>query len=376
MTLRTFTEILADMLQKIVDRTPLTNLNVGSIIRTIVEIIVGVIAELYEFIGDTHKHAFLATATGNWLDFKAEEFGIFRKPGAITAGNVIFGREIAETINRPIAAGTIVSTLTDTSGNKYRYITQAPAVLESLQLEVSVPVLAEFLGAGYNVGADSIRELTVHIPGITFVRNTADWIISEGSDIESDETLRQRAFLAWEELAQGGTKGAYLSWALSVDGVTNAYVNDNFPRGQGTVDIFILGTGGIPSPALIAETQIVIDENKPICSDSQVFGPEVRNILLDVVITPRLFTDTEAIEAEIRQRMDAYFNPSGNPDYAWITPLGIGRDVIYNQLVEIVMSVPGIYDIHFNIPPDDIIIAAVEFPVLTSFIIDFDPATD
>ena len=374
MTLRTYTEILADMLSKVAERTRITNFNVGSVARTIFEVIAGTISELYEFIGNLFKNAFLATATGQWLDFKALEYGITRKPATFTEGNLVFGRENAETKNRPIPAGTIIATLTDQAGIKYRYITQADAVLESLSLEVEVPVKAEFVGASYNVGAGSIQELTVYVPGITFVRNDADWITSEGTDEESDESLRQRAFLAWEELAQGGTKGAYVSWALSVNGVENVYVNDNFPRGQGTVDVFILGSGGIPSPALIIETQEVVDENKPICSDAQVFAPVTRNVSIDIVITPLPFQDIVTMEGEVRTRMDAYFNPSGNIDYTWIEPLGIGKDVIYKQLVEIVMSVTGVYDVTFNNPTANVFIEPDEFPVLFSFVINFNPA--
>jgi uncharacterized phage protein gp47/JayE len=376
MKIKTYNEILADILSKIATRTQITNFNVGSVARTMAEVFGGTVSELYDFLARALGQGFLATAEGYWLDLKAQEYGITRKQATHAYGNVILGRNQPKQFNISIPAGTIAATLKDQAGDEYRYITQQTIILPALHTEILVPVKAEHPGTGYNVGADAIKKLTVYVSGIDYVRNQSDWITSEGTDEETDDELRRRCFLAWEELAQGGTKAAYISWALSVNGVKNVYVNDNFPRGQGTVDIFILSTSGIPTPALIADAQLVIDANKPICSDSLVLAPVVRNVAMDVVITPRKYSDTSAIEGEIRNRMDAYFNPSGNPDYTWIEPLGIGRDVIFNQLVEVMMSVNGVYDVEFNTPADDINIAPDEFPVLSNFTINFDPEAE
>ena len=51
MRIKTYSEIVVDMLTKVASRTKLTNFNVGSVIRTLVEIFSGTVAELYEFIG-------------------------------------------------------------------------------------------------------------------------------------------------------------------------------------------------------------------------------------------------------------------------------------------------------------------------------------
>lgn len=380
MTIKSFEEIVRDMLAKIGARSPLSNFNPGSVIRTLVEVIAFAIAELYGLVAAVIKQGFLATATGFWLDLKVREYGLTRKPAIMTRGMVTFGRRRALGTNVTIPAGVIVTTLTDQNGRQFRFVTTEAVVLQSGQAEVLVPVQAEKSGAAWNVGAGAIQKLTVYVSGIDYVRNDGGWITAEGADTETDEELRRRGFLAWAELARGGTRDAYISWALSVPGVKNAFVDDTLPRGQGTVDVYVISTAGLPTAALVAQVQGVVDANRPITADVLVKAPTVRWIALDLVVTPKRLADTTVIESELRTRMDAFFNPSGDPSFDlptfnWNGPLGIGRDVVLNQLTHIAMSVPGVYDVTFNAPTGDIVIAPYEFPVLQSLGVSFAPAT-
>lgn len=61
----------------------------------------------------------------------------------------------------------------------------------------------------------------------------------------------------------GGNKYDYRRWAMSVDGVTAAYV---YPlrRGLGTVDVVITSADGLPSAEIIAATQAYIDDVRPV----------------------------------------------------------------------------------------------------------------
>ena len=142
MRIKTFSEIVIDMLGKVAARTKLTNFNIGSVIRTLVEIFGGAVAELYEFIAQALNQGFLDTASGYWLNLKAREYGIERKPATYTFGNVVFGRDVPKTTNVSIPAGTIVATLKDQVGNEYRYVTQEVVILRALNTEVTAPVKA------------------------------------------------------------------------------------------------------------------------------------------------------------------------------------------------------------------------------------------
>ena len=374
MQLRTYDQIVADMLTKIADRTKLTNFNIGSVIRTLVEVFGAAIADLGDLTLAALKAGFLATATGYWLDLKAREFGVTRHPAKRTEGVIHFTRSVPRDENITIPAGTIVSTLKDSDGKAYRYATQGEVVLVAGTSEITAPILAQSAGAAYNVGPGSIKKTVVHLRGVDSVENRADWITSEGTDQETDESLRRRAFLAWEELTQGSTERAYISWALSDARVTSAFVNSHHPRGQGTVNIYILGAGGMPSPGLIDDVQETIDANRPLCSDALVLAPESRDVDMDVAITPKRYFVTSEIEAEVRKRLEAYFNPQGDPNYTWIEPLGVGKKVVFNQLVEIVMSVEGVYDVRLSSPTGDIEVDTDQLPVLASLVIRFEGA--
>ncbi len=374
MIIRTYDQIVADMLAKIAARTKLTNFNVGSVARALVEILGSAIADLGDLTLACLKAGFLATTTGFWLDLKAKEFGVTRHPSEKTEGIVYFVRSVPRDENITIPAGTIVSTLKDSEGKAYRYLTQDEVVLVAGTSEIAASIIAEIAGASFNVGPDSIKKTAVHIRGVDGVENRSDWITSEGTDAESDESLRKRAFLAWEELTQGSTERAYISWALSDSRVTSAFVNGHQPRGQGTVNIYILGAGGMPSPSLIVDVQAIIDENRPLCSDALVLAPDSMDVAIDLAITPKRYAVTAEIEAEVRKRIEAYFNPMGDPDYSWIEPLGVGQKVIFHQLVEIVMSVDGVYDLRFSSPSQDIDIDTDELPVLDSLTISFESA--
>ena len=125
LVIRAITDAL--MLAGIGASTPLTNFNVGSVIRTLTEGVAEVVGELYAFASDMLKQGFLDTATGVWLDRKAAEYGVTRNPAIVTEGTVIFSRAEPRTTNVPIPAGSIVATPRDQSGREYRYLTMAQA---------------------------------------------------------------------------------------------------------------------------------------------------------------------------------------------------------------------------------------------------------
>ena len=361
--IRTYPELVSGMLTAIGERTDLTNFNVGSVTRTLTEVISEVVAELYAFGAGMLKQGFLDTATGFWLDRKAKEYGLTRKPAIKTQGGVRYSRKTAKDTNVPIPEGSILTTPMDQSGRQYRYFTTEDAVLLAGELSVAVPITAENAGSAYNVGPGSISKMKTFITGIDAVTNEEDWVTVVGVDEESDAALRQRCFLAWEELSQGGTAAAYVSWALSVPGVKSAFVDDNLPRGDGTVDVYILGEAGPPDSALIDAVQVVVDENRPITADALVASPDVVTVPIALIVTPRTGWDVAAMETEIRRRLSVYFGDIEDPELPF-TPLGVGKDVVKAQIVGIVMAVPGVYSVSVGAPASNVVIAPNQFPEL------------
>ena len=366
--IKTYSEIVSSMLASIGQKTGLTNFNVGSVVRTLAEVYSEVAAELYAYAAEMLKEGFLDTASGFWLDRKAKEYGITRKPAVKTQGTVMYSRAIPRDNNIPIPVGSIVTTPKDQTGKEYRYFTTLPAILIGGHTSVSVPVIAENGGSAYNVGPGSITRMKTFIAGVDSVTNPENWMTVVGSDEETDTALRQRCFLAWEELSQGGTARAYISWALSVPGVKSAFVDDTLPRGEGTVDVYIMGQSGIPDIALIVAVQMVVDLNRPITADALVRSPEVVGINISLLVTPRSGYDPIPMEAEIRRRLSVYFGDIEDLTLP-IIPLGVGKDVVLAQLIAVVMGVPGVYSVTVNSPSTSVTINPNQFPELGTVMI-------
>ena len=371
MNLKTYSQLVSEMLAGIGASTPLTNFNVGSVIRTLTEGVAEVVGELYAFASDMLKQGFLDTATGVWLDRKAAEYGVTRNPAIVTEGTVIFSRAEPRTTNVPIPAGSVVATPRDQSGREYRFLTTADAVLPSGETSVAVQVQAEEAGSAWNVGSDSITRMKTYLTGVDAVTNEADWISTVGADEEDDEALRLRCYLAWEELAQGGTAAAYVSWALSVPGVTSAFVDDDLPRGEGTVDIYIMGEAGPPDATLLEAVQAVVDENRPITADALVRAPEAVVVPIHLVVTPRAGYEVVALDIEIRRRVSVLFGDVEDGSLG-IGPLGVGKDVVVARLIALVMAIPGVYSVTVLEPDADVVVASNQVPDLGDVTIDME----
>ena len=63
--IKTYPELVTDMLAAIGEKTGLTNFNVGSVVRTTTEVFAEVVAELYAFGAGMRKQGFLDTATAH-----------------------------------------------------------------------------------------------------------------------------------------------------------------------------------------------------------------------------------------------------------------------------------------------------------------------
>lgn len=228
-----------------------------------------------------------------------------------TQGRVLFSRSgETDDLNMVvvISAGSIVKTNILDDGKELRYFVTQEMILASGETSIAVPVEAEFAGSAYNVGDGYIRVLVTHIPGIDAVTNSADWLTLEGADEESDISLRRRYQLRWHELSTGSTAKAYESWAYTIPGVIDVSVDDEHPRGDGTVDVIIASTTGAPTEALKNSVKAYIDTKRPECSDVRVLAPGLKTIDLD--ITMILFPDrgeSEVVKTAVESVIQKFF---------------------------------------------------------------------
>lgn len=307
------------------------NLNKG-IVRGLIELWCWGLWQLYQFLALVLIQAFPDQATGVWLELHCRQVNVFRKPATKAAGTVYFCRAV-DAGNIAIPAGRVIRTLPDAAGKIYRYVTTAAAVLLAGSLEVAVPVEAEEYGSAANATSGQITEIVTVVPGVDSVENRAAWLTAEGANIEADEPLRLRYQLAWKAL-NGCTKYAYEAWARQVTGVIDVKILDQHPRGQGTLDVMVVGSAGIPTQGLLdAVTANILgtgnkDEKNPINDNVEIKGPTP--VLVDFSAELELIAGVPAdIIAEAESRVRALFSTGV---VAGIDNLKVGQDATLDRL--------------------------------------------
>ena len=335
------------------------NLNKG-IARGLVELFAWGLWQLYNFLDVIHKQAIPRESSGEWLDVHAAQVDVTRKAATQARGMVLFRRGGA-TGNIRIPAGRIVRTLPDGRGVIYRYVTDDLAVLPEDADTVAVPCTAEEYGQGGNAAVGQICVLVTPVEGIGGVDNAADWLTDEGADEESDASLQRRYVLAWEAQA-GVTRAAYESAALSVPGAMDVYVADQHPRGEGTVDVVVQGSAGLPTENLLAKVREALDDAIVINHDLLVKAPGP--VSVPVSMTLELISgDADAIRVQAENWVRSMFSYDADTD---VPRFSIGKDVVRDRLATGIVGILGVKRIIWESPAADVPVPADGLAVLES----------
>ena len=337
------------------------NLNKG-VVRGMLEIFCWGLWQLYQLLEAVLRQAFARYATGRWLDVHNEQVDNNRKEATKTRGTVIFLRREAAQGNIRIPAGRIVRTKPDGLGNVYRYITQSDAVLPEGMNAVAILCEAEEYGALSNAGPGQICELVTAVDGIGSVTNGPAWVVEEGANEETDAEGQRRYALAWEALA-GVTSAKYKSVVLGVKGVADVAVNDQHPRGEGTIDVIVKGSAALPTDNLLAKVASAVDAEIVINHDRLIKGPVPKYI--DASLVLELLSGDEAAHILAAENyIQAVFSGS-NPT---VEGLGIGSDVIRERLAAGFITRPGLKRIRWggDLAAGDITVPADGLAVLQS----------
>lgn len=167
---------------------PLTDVNVGSVTRTLGEAVGREIAGVYEQVNAAYRAGFIDTATGRSLELVVDILNVFRKTGEYAAGMVGFFRDPVVDGDVVIVEGTPLRTDDGVS-----FATAERRVLQRGQGRIDVPVRAAgpFRGPDGVVPAGAITLLARPLAGIARIGNAEP--TSLGAPDETDEQLRARA---------------------------------------------------------------------------------------------------------------------------------------------------------------------------------------
>ena len=164
-----------------------------------------------------------------------------------------------------------------------------------------------------------------------------------GTDTETDSALLSRLLELLRRPPAGGNQYDYKAWALSVDGVTSAYV---YPlrRGLGTVDVVITSGDNVPSDDIVSKVQNYIDSVRPVTAkNSMVIKPDVTKVDIEVKVSLSGGAFDKAAN-DIKQALQEHFSA-----------LKPGDSVIASQLEAVISDVASVTDRKMTLPKGNLV---------------------
>lgn len=259
-----------------------TNFHSGGVFFTLLMIALRIKVELLELARTVLNQMYISHASGAWLDLKAMDYSKSRKAAQKARGYVTVSRTTGGGEAIKIAKGHVFKTEKDINGEELRFFTVEASVLQKGALSVDVPVEAEKVGTRYNVPQGQIIRSLTYIGDVQMTNGQA-WLIREGSDTEDDESLRARCLRAWSELASVSIHDTYVNAAEAIPGVLYATVNDQHPRGQGTIDVIITSEAGGATEALLEDVRAACEAIK--APDDNVLVKSAETVVQPIALT-------------------------------------------------------------------------------------------
>ncbi|BBH19866.1 phage tail protein [Paenibacillus baekrokdamisoli] len=181
------------------------------------------------------------TATGSYLDLRTMDYGITRREATKAVHEGIFLNTVGSLFDIPIGS---------------RFASGSVTLMVSSRLSLGhFELTAEMPGSEANLTTNTL------LP-IDYITNlgTAQLggLLVPGTDIESDDKLRERYLQTVRTPSTSGNKADYRKWALEVNGIGDAAVLPLW-NGPGTVKVILLDANKLPaSSTLVDDVQAYI----------------------------------------------------------------------------------------------------------------------
>lgn len=196
-------------------------------------------ARQWDSLNDVVMMTSVLYALGEYLDRLAFLHRIIRNAATHATGEVTF----SGVDGTDIPLGTIVNA--PTTSDEQPTVSFATTEVGTIAGgSVILPVIATETGTLWNIAASSITTLEDSITGVTDVTNAAGF--SSGSEIEDDESLRQRVLEKIQTPQAAGSAGDYERWALEESAIGAATVTPQFNGNNNAVLVTILDRDNNP----------------------------------------------------------------------------------------------------------------------------------
>lgn len=287
------------------DRVP-SNLDTreGSVIYDAIAPAAYVMAEMSLNVADTVLNTFTQTASGEYLDYRAEERGLTREQATFTQ----LTATLTDANGQPLVADI---------GDRFASIGVEPIYYKLTKLSnVSGQATLTAETAG-EVGNSYIGQLLPISAIAGFGNAVVNEVIIPARNAETDDELRERLLTSNEVIAFGGNVADYIKFIVDMEDVAAVQVYPTW-NGGGTVKAVILNNQYLaPSQTLIDQVKNAID---PVNSSGNGYGiapvghtvtivaPVLRTINVGVTINTTPTVTVEDVRQKVEQAIDEYFN--------------------------------------------------------------------
>ena len=297
-------------------------------------------AELAMSVHDVLINTYSQTATGEFLDYRAVERGLQRKPATFTV---------------------VLAHFTDQDGQPFKV--DLGARFSSIGTEPVYYVVSEQVDGDYMLKAEQagnapnryIGQLLPvdNINGLGYAEITE--ISIPAADAETDDALRERLLESNAFTEYGGNVADYRAMLASIADVGAAQIYPTW-NGGGTVRVVILNNEFLqPTSTLIDEVQEILDPldgqgdgygMAPIGHTVTVAAPTARTIEIEIGIDTEAGTNYADLTPAVTEAVNNYFDDQRRT--VWSTVVN-ERDyalTIYrSQLMAAILQVPGVVNV-------------------------------
>ena len=286
----------------------------GGVFYWLTRICVQIHIELLYLARTILNNMFIRHAGGKWLELKASDFSKSLKPATKTQGYVTITRSsYSEALT--ITKGHMFKTAPDFNGDELVYYAVEDTIIQAGQQIGYVLVEAEKAGADYNVSENQITVSMIYLAGVSSITNAQGWIYSEGADVESETSLRNRTIASWSELSTNTTAAKLKAAVEAIPGVMCAYIDDQHPRGQGTVDVIVVGSAGETSEELVRKAQEETDKLKDNYEDYLAKPGTVIYQNVDITLCLKTGASTADMESMAEKLISSAMKLSNRTDF-------------------------------------------------------------
>lgn len=322
----------------------------GSVGRHLIEKFSELGADWTAIVRDTAAGGFLEIAKKDWLTkYAASAYGLTRNNAVFAQGSIVF----TDTGGAPLtwSAGQLIAE--STTGK--RFVNTTGGTLNAGST-LTLSFKAESPGSAYNVSNGTITRLVTPIAGVTLsnpaISGTDVWFTTSGTDVESDDSLRERCRTQWGALGSGANRDAYIYWARKGSTeVTRVHVQEHYPT-DGKVGVFVAGASGVLPTSAVTAVSTYVQARRPLCVTVAVTNATALAVALVGAITYRSTVALATVQAAVAEAVLTLSKTKS-----------LGGGYVYrSEIIAAIKNVDGVINVSLTTPAADVALGLSEVP--------------